>query len=100
VPIKIPTQPNYKGSIPASDGGGVQIDRLAVSGENPHPVARCGDLAGGHRWSKDRSEQNYQAYLSFHVPPERKKGPCRAPNGVRLSCGATLEGSQMQFYNR
>jgi hypothetical protein len=73
VPIKIPTQPDYKGAIPASDRGGVQIDRLAFSGEKPHPAARCGDLAGSHRWSKDRSEQNSQAYLSFHVPPERKK---------------------------
>src|SRR2546429_9291566 len=73
VPIKIPTQPDYKGAIPASDRGGVQIDRLAFSGQKPHPVARCGDLAGSHRWSKDRSEKKNQAYLNFHVPPERKK---------------------------
>ena len=55
-----------------SDRGSVPIDRLAFSGEKPHPVARCGDLAGSHRWSKERHEQSGQAYLSFHVPPERK----------------------------
>jgi len=73
LPINIPPQPDYKGAIPASDRGGVPIDRLAFRGEKPHPVAGWGDLAGSRRWSKERSEQNNQAYLSFHVPPERKK---------------------------
>ena len=86
VPIKIPTQPDYIGAIPASDRGGVQIDRLAFSGKKPHPVARWGDLAGSHRWSKDRSEQNNQAYLSFHVPPERKKDRAERLTVVRQNC--------------
>jgi len=73
VPIQIPTQPDYEGVIPASDRGGVQIDRLAFGGEKPHPVVRCGDLAGSHGWGKDGSEQTNQAYVSFHVPPEPKK---------------------------
>jgi hypothetical protein len=88
VPIKIPTQPDDKGAIPAPDRGGVQIDRLAFSGEKPLPVPRCGDLAGSHRWSKDRSEQNSQAYLSFHVPPERKKDHSKtAPSALRRMLG-------------
>src|SRR5256714_4408997 len=31
---------------------------------------------------------------------ERCQHAARAPNGMRLSCGATLEGSQTQFYRR
>src|SRR5437667_1909249 len=54
------------------------------------------------RLMEDTGPAHAEARRQIGISHEARVTPgvMRLPNGVRLSCGATLEGSQTQFYHR
>ena len=78
------------------DGGGNEDDQSDTQSDTQS--ARDLRLKNSNNNARYTREDDRPQRIALQTIPPNVGLP--RPNGSRLSCGATLEGSQTQFYNR